>query len=58
MAKSKTQAKELTKECSLGERVRWRTVGGKWKEGTLRDWDNGTAVVGKDDGTTEAVRVK
>jgi hypothetical protein len=55
---AKIKAKELTKHCSLGERVRWRTVGGKWKEGTLQDWREGKAIVGTGGGPTEAVRVK
>jgi hypothetical protein len=40
VGKAKTAAKELSGGCSLGERVRWR-AGGKWREGTLRDWKGG-----------------
>jgi uncharacterized protein YijF (DUF1287 family) len=53
---SPTKFQELTRDCQPGQPVRWRTLGGVVHEGVLVEWDNGTAVVLKPDGSTVSVR--
>lgn len=38
-----------------GTLVWWDTLGGR-KDGVLKEWDNGTAIVTMADGTEQAVR--
>jgi len=47
---------ELTQESVIGDRVRWETIGGNVYDGILIEWDNCTAIVQLDDGTTKAVQ--
>lgn len=41
---------------SKGTRVFWKNLIGKRLEGTIEDWDNGTAIIKMDDGKTMAIR--
>jgi len=47
--------RELSRSCVVGERVWWMTVGGETLKGTLKDWDNWTAIIVMDDGREKAV---
>ena len=50
------EAKELTRDCRVGDRVTWKQLNGERFEGRLAGWDNNTALVMLDDGTAKAVR--
>ena len=51
------KAVELHRGCNIGDFVKWETIGGDKFEGTLQDWDNGTAIVKlKNTETLKAVR--
>lgn len=50
-------AVELTRGLKIPTRVWWKTLDGQRHEGTLVDWDNGTAIIMRSDtGTVVAVR--
>ncbi len=38
-------AAPLVRECKPGMLVGWKTLDGEWHTGTLKEWDNGTAIV-------------
>lgn len=42
-------------ECKVGERVQWRNMAKEEFEGVIQSWDDVTATVLKDDGTTEMI---
>ena len=53
---TKQEPIELTRACLPGEKVFWRTLGGNIFVGTLKAWDNGTAIVMMENGREKAVR--
>lgn len=55
MAKKLKKLPYIDYECIVGERVIWRNLQGETFEGVLEEWDNGTALIKKDDGTIEAI---
>lgn len=49
---------ELNPGSRIGARVWWQTYDVERQEGILVDWDNGTAIIRKDDGKEIAVRAR
>lgn len=39
------QAKPLTRDCSIGDKVFWQTLDGKRHDGILREWDSNVAII-------------
>ena len=47
--------KELSRDCKIGEMVKWSTIIGRKFKGKIKDWDNGTAIIDVD-GELKAIR--
>ena len=37
--------KELSRNCKIGELVKWTTLNGRKFKGKIKNWDNGTAII-------------
>lgn len=53
-----TEMKPLTVYCKPGDYVSWSTIGGRKREGVLKEWDNGTAIILVLSGKEIAVRCR
>ena len=53
--KETNMMRELDRSSVVGERVWWTTVGGETLIGTLKEWDNWTAIIVMNDGREKAV---
>jgi hypothetical protein len=58
MSDEAKRAEELRPDSKILSRVWWQTLDGRRHEGTLVDWDNGTAIIQTDTGTEIAVRAR
>ncbi len=49
-------AMPLHADCQPGALVSWKTLGGEVLSGTLKEWDNGTAIIRDEDNKEHAIR--
>lgn len=51
----KVEIPELSRTTQIGDRVAWSTIIGDHFVGTLKEWDNWTAIMQMDDGSEKGV---
>jgi hypothetical protein len=49
---------ELCLSSKPGQMVWWKTLDGRAKDGRLKEWDNGTAIILLRDGSEVAIRAR